>query len=144
MGVNRIMRLVLLAASAFLGAAVLPAAADLGRPSQSACDTAKLGAQDLAQCLRSAADKSDRDLHAAVEAAVKSIDGRQGLMSSQKARWRRSLSEAQAQWTGWRDSECQDVAPFEAGMAAKGGDPRLSCIIDADTARIDSLKARYP
>ena len=57
-------------------------------------------------------------------------------MSSQKARWRRSLSEAQSLWVGWRDSECQDVAPFEAGMAAKGGDPRLSCIIDADDARI--------
>ena len=103
-----------------------------------------MGAQDLAQCLRAAADKADRDLQAAVQAAVKSIDGRQGLMSSQKARWRRSLGEAQAQWMGWRDSECQDVAPFEAGMAAKGGDPRLSCIIDNDAQRIDSLRARYP
>ena len=140
------MRLVLLGAvSAFLGAAVAPTvAADAPRPSQAACDTAKMGAQDLAQCLRAAADKADRDLQAAVQAAVKSIDGRQGLMSSQKARWRRSLGEAQAQWMGWRDSECQDVAPFEAGMAAKGGDPRLSCIIDNDAQRIDSLRARYP
>ena len=29
-------------------------------------------------------------------------------------------------------------------MAAKGGDPRLSCIIDYDAARVASLKARYP
>ncbi len=29
-------------------------------------------------------------------------------------------------------------------MTAKGGDPRLSCIIDTDDARIASLKARYP
>ncbi len=65
-------------------------------------------------------------------------------MSSQKARWRRSLNDAQAQWTSWRDLECQDVAPFEAGMAAKGGDPRLSCIIDYDAERVASLKARYP
>jgi len=140
------MRLVhLTGALALLGAAaVAPAAADAARPSQAACDTAKLGARDLAECLRGAADKADRDLQAAIEAAQKSIDARQGLMSSQKARWRRSLGEAQALWIGWRDSECQDVAPFEGGMAAKGGDPRLSCIIDADSARIESLKARYP
>src|SRR5574337_898970 len=75
---------------------------------------------------------------------TKTIDGREGLMSKQKARWRRSLSEAQAQWYAWRDTECQDVAPFEAGMAAKGADPRLACIIDYDAARVASLKIRYP
>jgi hypothetical protein len=37
----------------------------------------------------------------------------------------------------------QDVAPFEAGMSAKGGDPRLGCIIDHDAQRIDELKSRY-
>jgi uncharacterized protein YecT (DUF1311 family) len=139
------MRLVHLAAAfALLGAAVAPAAADAARASQAACDTAKLGARDLAECLRGAADKADRDLHAALDAALKAIDTRQGLLLSQKARWRRSLGDSQALWIGWRDSECQDVAPFEGGMAAKGGDPRLSCIIDADAARIESLKARYP
>ncbi len=137
------MRFVLLAA-VLLGAAPMPAAAEAPRPSQEACDTAKLGARDLADCLRTAADKADREVKTAVEAAVKAIDTRQGLMSSQKGRWRRSLTEAQALWVNWRDMECQDVAPFEAGMAAKGGDPRLSCIIDADSARIASLKARYP
>ena len=138
------MRLCVLAAAlSILGAAAAPASEE-ARPSQGACDTAKLGARDLADCLRTAADKGDRDLRVAIEAAFKSIDARQGLMSSQKARWRRSLTESQALWVGWRDAECQDVAPFEGGMAAKGGDPRLSCIIDADKARIASLKARYP
>ena len=28
--------------------------------------------------------------------------------------------------------------------AAKGGDPRLSCIIDYNAQRVASLKARYP
>jgi uncharacterized protein YecT (DUF1311 family) len=139
------MRFVLLAAAlALLAAAVAPAARGAPRPSQTACDTMKLGARDLAECLHAAADKADRELQAAVEAALKSIDSRQGLLSSQKARWRRSLTEAQALWVGWRDLECQDVAPFEGGMAAKGGDPRLSCIIDDDAARVASLKARYP
>ena len=119
-------------------------AAGAARPSQTVCDTSKIGARDLAECLRVGVDKANSELQAAVEAAIKSIDSRQGIMSSQKARWRRSLNEAQAQWTNWRDSECQDVAPFEAGMAAKGGDPRLSCIIDYDADRVASLKARYP
>jgi uncharacterized protein YecT (DUF1311 family) len=132
------------AALALLTVAVTPADAEASRPSQAACDTAKLGARDLAECLRTAADKADRELQAAVEATNKSIDSRQGVLSSQKSRWRRSLAEAQAQWVSWRDSECQDVAPFEAGMTAKGGDPRLSCIIDNDSARTASLRARYP
>ncbi|MFY9970489.1 MAG: lysozyme inhibitor LprI family protein [Roseiarcus sp.] len=121
-----------------------PAAAEDARPSQLACDAGKIGARDLAECLRASAVHADAELAAAVEAATKSIDSRQGLLSSQKSRWRRSLTEAQAQWVSWRDQECQDVAPFEAGMTAKGGDPRLSCIIDYDGARVASLKARYP
>ena len=133
------------AAAVVMAAAATPSAADEPpRPSQSACDTARLGGGDLAQCLRAAADKTDKALSAALDAALKSIDARQGVLSSQKTRWRRSLSEAQALWIGWRDEECQDVAPFEGGMAAKGGDPRLSCIIDDNSARIASLKARYP
>jgi uncharacterized protein YecT (DUF1311 family) len=121
-----------------------PAAAEDARPSQLACDAGKIGARDLAECLRAGAVHADAELAAAVESAIKSIESRQGLLSSQKSRWRRSLNDAQAQWVSWRDSECQDVAPFEAGMTAKGGDPRLSCIIDYDAARVANLKARYP
>ena len=121
-----------------------PAVGDEVRPSQAVCDARKIGGRELADCLRAAADRADKELAGVVEAAIKSIDARQGLLSSQKARWRRALNDAQAQWIGWRDSECQDVAPFEAGMAARGGDPRLSCIIDYDTQRLASLKARYP
>lgn len=120
------------------------ARAEDARPSEAACDAAKIGARELAECLRTNADRADNQLAAAVDAAIKSIDARQGLLSSQKARWRRSLNDAQAQWVAWRDSECQDVAPFESGMDAKGGDPRLRCIIDYDAGRISSLKARYP
>ena len=119
------------------------ARAENARPSEAACDAAKIGARELAECLRTNADRADNELAAAVDAAIKSIDARQGLLSSQKARWRRSLNDAQAQWVAWRDSECQDVAPFESGMDAKGGDPRLRCIIDYDSERVSSLKARY-
>jgi len=119
------------------------AQAQTASPSQTACDAAKIGARELAECLRTNADRADKQLATAVDAAIKAIDTRQGLLSSQKARWRRSLNDAQAQWVAWRDSECQDVAPFESGMDAKG-DPRLRCIIDYDAERVSSLKARYP
>ena len=136
------MRLLVFAAAAIALCAV--ARAEAASPSQAACDPAKIGARELAECLRTGADKADRELATVVDAAIKSIDARQGLLSSQKARWRRSLNDAQAQWVAWRDSECQDVAPFESGMDAKGGDPRLRCIIDYDAERVSSLKARYP
>jgi uncharacterized protein YecT (DUF1311 family) len=133
----------LVAAAAVIALCSL-ARADEARPSQVACDAAKIGARDLAECLRTNADRADRELAAAVDAALKSVEARQGLLSSQKSRWRRSLNDAEAQWVAWRDSECQDVAPFEAGMDAKGGDPRLRCIIDYDAERVSSLKSRYP
>ena len=137
------MRILLLAA-ALAASAVAAAAAENLRPSQLACDAKKIGARELAECLRTSADRADRDLSASIEAAIKSIDARQGVLSSQKARWKRSLNDAEALWIGWRDAECQDVAPFEAGMGAKGGDPRLACIIDHDAERIADVKARYP
>ncbi len=137
------MRILLLAA-ALAASAATGAAADELRPSQLACDAKKIGARELADCLRASADRADQDLAATIDAAIKNVEARQGVLSSQKARWKRSLNDAQAQWIGWRDAECQDVAPFEAGMLAKGGDPRLACIIDYDAQRIADIKARYP
>ncbi len=121
-----------------------PALAQTPRPSQTACDNKKIGAKELADCLRAAGDKSERELAALMATAAKSIDSRPAMLSSQKARWKRSLNESQALWIGWRDADCQDVAPFENGMGAKGGDPRLSCIIDHNAQRIDELRSRYP
>jgi uncharacterized protein YecT (DUF1311 family) len=129
--------------SALLLSVAGAAFADQPRPSQLACDTKKIGAKDLADCLRAAADRSDKELAGALEAAVKSIEGRPGLLAAQKNRWKRSLNDSQALWLNWRDADCQDVAPFEAGMTAKGGDPRLGCIIDHDAQRVEELKARY-
>ncbi len=137
--------LILCAALSLVASGAAPAFAESApRPSQAVCDSSKIGARELAECLRTGADHADSALRAALEAAIKSIDSRQGIMSSQKARWKRSLGDAESQWATWRDVECQDVAPFEAGMAAKGGDPRLSCIIDFDAERTTSLKERYP
>jgi uncharacterized protein YecT (DUF1311 family) len=139
-----LMRRLLLSLAICLVAAPLAALADDSHPSQVLCDSKKIGARELADCLRAAADRSEKDLAAVIEAAVKSIDARVGLLSAQKGRWKRSLNESEAQWLGWRDTDCQDVAPFEAGMSAKGGDPRLACIIDHNAQRIAEMKARYP
>jgi len=126
----------------FLAAPV--AFADNLRPSQIACDAKKIGAKELADCLRVATERSDKELAATIDAAIKTLEARQGLLSAQKARWKRSLNESQALWLGWRDTECQDVAPFEAGLGAKGADPRLACIIDHNAQRSEDIKARYP
>ena len=137
------MRLLIVGVAALLIWA--PAAfADNVRPSQTACDSKKIGAKELADCLRVAVDRSDKELASTIEAAIKTLEARQGLLSAQKARWKRSLNESQAQWLGWRDTECQDVAPFEAGLGAKGADPRLACIIDHNAQRSEEIKARYP
>ncbi len=133
----------LAAAAAFALVAVPAAAAEDMRPSAIACDARKIGARELAECLHAAALKSERELTAQVDAAAKSIEGRAGLLSGQKTRWKRSLNDAEAQWLSWRDAECQDVAPFEA-LGGRNGDPRLQCLIDQNARRMADLKSRYP
>ena len=117
-----------------------------GTPSAAtvACDTKKLGGKDLADCLRATSDKSERDMSALLEGVDRSIDGRAGLQSGQKARWKRSLNDAHALWLRYRDAECQDVSPFEAGINKIGGDTRLTCIIDLNERRMTELRSRYP
>ena len=126
-----------------LGCSALASAQSAVSASALACDTRKLGAKDLADCLRAASDKSDRDLLATFEAAGKSIDGRAGLQGGQKARWKRSLNDAQALWVRYRDADCQDVSPFEQGIG-KTGDTRLTCIIDQNDRRMMEMRSRYP
>ena len=107
------------------------------------CDPARIGARELADCLRTASDKSERDLAAALEAALKTIDGKPKILATRKARWKRFLNDSQSQWVGWRDSECQDLAPLERADGG-GGDPRLACIIEHNETRAADLKTRYP
>ena len=74
--------LVLLAALAASGSAF----AGDQRPSQTACDGAKIGARDLADCLRTNSDRAERDLAVEADAAVKSIDTRMPACSTRKSR----------------------------------------------------------
>jgi uncharacterized protein YecT (DUF1311 family) len=108
-----------------------------------ACDPARIGARELADCLRTASDKSQREMDTALDAALKWIDTKPKMLAARKARWKRFLNDSQAQWVNWRDEECQDLAPLEA-PGPDSGDPRLACLIDHNTRRADDLKARYP
>ncbi|MDE3175228.1 MAG: DUF1311 domain-containing protein [Pseudomonadota bacterium] len=123
-------------------ALVSSASAQQEKPSPAGCDSARIGARELADCLRTASDKSEQALQSALTAALKSIDAKPKMMATRKARWKRFLNDSQTQWAAWRDEECQDLAPLEA--AGSGGDPRLACLIDRNTRRTADLKARYP
>jgi uncharacterized protein YecT (DUF1311 family) len=116
--------------------------ADAVKASTEACDPARIGARELADCLRTASDKSEQEVSAALDAALKSIDAKPKMLATRKARWKRFLNDSQAQWVNWRDEECQDLAPLEA--TGGDSDPRLSCLIERNTRRAADLKARYP
>ena len=107
-----------------------------------ACDPARIGARELADCLRTASEKSERELAGALEAAQKSIDAKPKILATRKARWKKFLNDSQTQWSSWRDEECQDLAPLEQAGAA--GDPRTTCLIDHNQRRASDLRARYP
>jgi uncharacterized protein YecT (DUF1311 family) len=124
-----------------LTCAASAARAETANTTPPACDPNRIGARELADCLRNASDKSERDLAAAIDAAMKWIDARPKMLATRKARWKRFLNDSQSQWVSWRDEECQDLAPLETPGA---GDPRLTCIIDRNTRRSADLRSRYP
>ncbi len=107
-----------------------------------ACDPSRIGARELADCLRTASEKSEREVAGALDAALKSIDAKPKMLATRKTRWKRFLNDSQTQWASWRDEECQDLAPLEASAVA--GDPRLACLIERNERRAADLKARYP
>jgi uncharacterized protein YecT (DUF1311 family) len=111
-------------------------------PPPPTCDPARIGARELADCLRAASEKSEREMTGALDAALKSIDSKPKMLATRRARWKRFLNDSQAQWASWRDEECQDLAPLE--QAGSPGDPRLSCLIELNGRRAADLKARYP
>jgi uncharacterized protein YecT (DUF1311 family) len=122
--------------------APLAAQSQAPAPAALACDPARIGARELADCLRTASEKAERDMGGALDAAMKSIDAKPKMLATRKARWKKFLADSQSQWTSWRDEECQDLAPLE--QAGAPGDPRVSCLIDHNQRRAADLKARYP
>ncbi len=113
------------------------------RASSRICDPTLAG-RDYAECLRKAQESSERSLLDAMSAAAAAIDKSAGTVATQRARWKRSLEDAQSQWLRFRNIECQDVAPFEVSNRNRLFEERGACIVDKNVARIEDLRRRYP
>jgi uncharacterized protein YecT (DUF1311 family) len=129
-----------------------PATAQDRPPEAGGCDRGELTGGRLAQCLIAAERRSSDALDAAFKAAVGSIATRAGVYDTQRARWRNSLTESQDLWLHLRNTECQDVAPFEGQAAAANGlrgrasifEAKTMCSIRMNEARTADIQARYP
>jgi uncharacterized protein YecT (DUF1311 family) len=116
------------------------------------CDRGALTGGRLAQCLMQAERTSADQLDQAVKAALDSIATRPGVYDAQRARWRNNFTESQDLWIHLRNTECQDVAPFEGQAATargmKGGasifEAKTLCAIRMNQARTADILARYP
>lgn len=116
------------------------------------CDPATLQGPQMSLCLGAAEKRSGDALDAVMKAALASIASRPGVFDTQRARWRNSLTESQAQWLHFRNTECQEVAPFEGQAAstniarnrASAFEAKTICAIRMNDARAADIAARYP
>lgn len=116
------------------------------------CDPTGLQGQAFTSCLSAAEKTSGQALDEAMQNAFKSIETQSGVYDTQRIRWRNQLAESQADWVRFRNSECQNVAPFE-GQAASTSvlrnrvaafEAKMICTIRMNTARTIDLSSRYP
>ncbi|MCS0497468.1 DUF1311 domain-containing protein [Ancylobacter sp. MQZ15Z-1] len=134
--------------------AAAPAAARDGVPEAAGCQSPTLAPREYLDCLNREQKRSDRDVSNAVAGATAAIQAREDLQSAQRRRWVALLKEAQARFVGWRNFECQSIAPYEGsdGRRTIGGriggigviEERLFCLIAANSHRAADLSRRYP
>jgi len=113
------------------------------RPSQAACDRAKLPNRTYIECLEAAARAADKALSEAQARARAAIEARADLAAVQKNRWKNALEEAQNAFIAFRNIECQNVAPYEGTRGIGAFEERLACLVDKATARARELDLRY-
>lgn len=113
------------------------------RPSQAACERAKLPGRAYIECLEAAARAADKALNEAQVRARAVIDARADLAAVQKTRWKNALEEAQNAFIAFRNIECQNVAPYEGARGIGAFEERLACLVDKATARARELDSRY-
>lgn len=126
-----------------LSALLAEASAQDVRPSQAACDRAKLPARAYIECLEAAARAADKALSEAQARARATIEARADLAAVQKNRWKNALEEAQNAFVAFRNIECQNVAPYEGTRGIGAFEERLACLVDKATARARELDLRY-
>lgn len=151
-----------------IAASLLLAAAPPAHARIAGCEAQGQPARAYLDCLNRAQERSARELARALAGAQASIEASGDLHPSQRRRWSGLLTEAQGRFIGWRDFECQGIAPFEGRAAARedeghgsgarrpasglggrlGGsgviEQRLVCLISHDRARAEDLALRYP
>ncbi len=120
-----------------------PTLAQETRPSQAACERAKLPGRAYIECLEAAARAADKALNDAQARARATIDARGDLAAVQKNRWKNALDEAMNAFIAFRNVECQNVAPYEGARGIGAFEERLACIVDKATARARELDSRY-
>ena len=113
------------------------------RPSQQACERAKLPGRAYIECLEAAARAADKALNEAQTRARAIIDARGDLAAVQRNRWKNALQEAQNAFIAFRNIECQNVAPYEGARGIGAFEERLACLVDKATARARELDSRY-
>jgi uncharacterized protein YecT (DUF1311 family) len=113
------------------------------RPSQAACERARLPGRVYIECLEAAARAADKALSEAQVRARTMIDARADLAPVQRTRWKNALEEAQNAFIAFRNIECQNVAPYEGARGIGAFEERLACLVDKATARAHELDSRY-
>lgn len=113
------------------------------RPSHAACDRARLPGRTYVECLEAAARAADKALSEAQARARATIEARADLAAVQKNRWKNALEEAQNAFIAFRNTECQNVAPYEGRRGIGAFEERLACLVDKAAARARELDARY-
>ncbi len=113
------------------------------RPSQLACERARLPGRAYIECLEAAARAANKALNEAQARARAVIDARADLAAVQKNRWKNALEEAQNAFIAFRNVECQNVAPYEGARGIGAFEERLACLVDKATARARELDSRY-
>jgi uncharacterized protein YecT (DUF1311 family) len=123
--------------------AITPTQAQQGRPSQAACERAKLPGRGYIECLEKASRDADRMMNEALARARTVIESHAELAAVQKTRWKSALEEAQGVFLRFRGLECQNVAPYEGARGIGTFEERLACLVDKNIARARDLEARY-
>lgn len=126
-------------------------------PAQAPEDCAKLrqNQRDYLDCLGNAQKDAERRLDRALAGVVAAIEATATVQPAQRRRWIGLIDEAQGRFVLWRNFECQSIAPYEGGSAAKsiGGrlgmgigtmEQRFLCLIRLNSDRAGDLERRYP
>jgi uncharacterized protein YecT (DUF1311 family) len=98
---------------------------------------------EIGACLAAVERDVERELLLTLAAAQRNIAGRDFMTPPTLARFAAAFDRAQAAWLAWREVDCGEVTGFEWWGGSGAGIAARSCRIEATTARVRDLTARY-